>query len=131
MLAAGDGTWGIRNATSKSWDAASETENAGSRTTDAELASMNDSETVLSQFNWAARSGASCCFQNADPENSSYTCHLLHFLQLILNYDGLVNLMMKIWIVGVEQLKLALILETLKNHVLLLLIGVDINSGVS
>jgi hypothetical protein len=55
---------------------------------------------------------------------------LLHFLQLILNDDGLVNQMLKIWVVSVEQLKLDLILETLEEHVLLLLIGVDVVGGV-
>jgi hypothetical protein len=54
---------------------------------------------------------------------------LLHFLQLILNDDGLVHQMLKICLVGVEKLKLDLILDTLEEHVLLLLIGVDIVSG--
>jgi hypothetical protein len=34
--------------------------------------------------------------------------------------------MLKIWVVGVEQLKLDLIIEILEECVLLLLIGVDI-----
>jgi hypothetical protein len=55
---------------------------------------------------------------------------LLHFLQLILNDDGLVNRMLKIWIVGAEQLKLDLVLEILEKSVLLLLIGVDVVDGV-
>jgi hypothetical protein len=55
---------------------------------------------------------------------------LLHFLYLILDDDGLVSHMLKIWVVGVEQLELDLILETLEKHVLLLLIGVDIVGGV-
>jgi hypothetical protein len=38
--------------------------------------------------------------------------------------------MLKIRVVGVEQLKLDLILETLEKCVLLLLIGVDIASGI-
>jgi hypothetical protein len=40
-------TWDIRIAASKSWDAASGTENAGSGTVDAELASMHDLGTGL------------------------------------------------------------------------------------
>jgi hypothetical protein len=56
---------------------------------------------------------------------------LLRFLQLILNDDGHVNQILKIWVVCVEQLKLDLILETLQECVLLLLIGVDIISGIS
>jgi hypothetical protein len=48
---------------------------------------------------------------------------LLHFLQLILNDDVLVNQMLKIWVVSVEQLKLDLILETLEKCVLLLLVS--------
>jgi hypothetical protein len=47
---------------------------------------------------------------------------LLHLLQLILNQDGLINQMLKIWVVGVEQLKLDLILETLEKRILLLLL---------
>jgi hypothetical protein len=58
LLAAGDGTQDILNAMSESWDAASEVENAGSRTADVKLASMHDSEMELSQTVWAARSGA-------------------------------------------------------------------------
>jgi hypothetical protein len=38
--------------------------------------------------------------------------------------------MLKIWVVGVEQLELDLIIETIENHILLLLIGVDIVDGV-
>jgi hypothetical protein len=55
---------------------------------------------------------------------------LLHLLQLVLNDDGLVNQMLKIWVVSVKQLKLDLIIETLEKHVLLLLIGVDVASGI-
>jgi hypothetical protein len=35
---------------------------------------------------------------------------LLHFLQFVLNDDGFLNQMLKIWVVSVEQLKLDLIL---------------------
>jgi hypothetical protein len=39
--------------------------------------------------------------------------------------------MLKIWVVGVEQLKLDLVIETLEKHILLLLLGVDIIDGVA
>jgi hypothetical protein len=55
---------------------------------------------------------------------------LLHIFQLILDDDGLVNQMLKIWVVSVGQLKLDLIVETLEKRVLLLLVGVDIISGI-
>jgi hypothetical protein len=56
---------------------------------------------------------------------------ILHLFQLILNDDdGLVNQMLKIWVVGVEQLELDLIIETLEKCILLLLIGADVIGGV-
>jgi hypothetical protein len=55
---------------------------------------------------------------------------LLYLFQLILDDDSLINPMLKIWVVGVEQLKLDLILETLEKHILLLLIDVDVVGGV-
>jgi hypothetical protein len=55
---------------------------------------------------------------------------LFHFFQLILNDYGLVNQVLKIWVVGVEQVELDLILEKLEKHVLLLLVGVDVVSGI-
>jgi hypothetical protein len=54
---------------------------------------------------------------------------LLHFFQLILNDDGLVNQILKIRIVSVEHRKVDLIHGTLEKHVLLL-IGVDVIGGV-
>jgi hypothetical protein len=38
--------------------------------------------------------------------------------------------MLEIWVVGVEQLKLDLVVETLEKHVLLLLICVDNIGGI-
>ncbi len=38
--------------------------------------------------------------------------------------------MLKIWVVGVEQLELDLIIETLEKCILLLLIGIDVVGGV-
>jgi hypothetical protein len=55
---------------------------------------------------------------------------LLHFLQLILNDDSLVNKMLKIWVVSVEQMKLDLIFETLEKRILFLLTGGDVIGGV-
>jgi hypothetical protein len=55
---------------------------------------------------------------------------LHHFHQLILDDDGLVKQVLKIWVVGVEQLELDLILETLEKRVMLLLIGVDVVGGL-
>jgi hypothetical protein len=55
---------------------------------------------------------------------------LLHLFQRILDDDVLVNQMLKIWVVDVEQVKLDLIIETLENHILLLLIGVDVIDGI-
>jgi hypothetical protein len=55
---------------------------------------------------------------------------LLHLFQLILDDDALVNQMLKIWVIGVEQLKLDLVIETLEKHILLLHVGVDVVNGV-
>jgi hypothetical protein len=55
---------------------------------------------------------------------------LPHLFQLLLDHDGLINQMLEVWVVGVEQLKLDVIIETLEKHVLLLLICVDIISGI-
>jgi hypothetical protein len=55
---------------------------------------------------------------------------LLHLFQLILDDDGLVNQMLKIWVIGVEQVKLDLIIETVEKHILLLLVSVDIVNGI-
>jgi hypothetical protein len=54
---------------------------------------------------------------------------LLHLFHLILDDDGLVNQMLKIWVVSVEQLKLDLVIETLQKCILLL-IGADVIGGV-
>jgi hypothetical protein len=55
---------------------------------------------------------------------------LLHFLRLILNNYGLVNQMLKIWVVDVEQLKLDLVLETHEKRVLFLQVGADVVGGI-
>jgi hypothetical protein len=55
---------------------------------------------------------------------------LLHLLQLILNDDCLINQMLKIWVAGIEQLKLDLVLETLEECIWLLLVGVDVIGSI-
>jgi hypothetical protein len=55
---------------------------------------------------------------------------LFHLLCLILNDDGLVNQMLEIWVVGVEELELDLVIETLEECILLLLVSVDVFNGI-
>jgi hypothetical protein len=56
---------------------------------------------------------------------------ILHFLDFIFNNDGLVDHMLEIHVVGVEQLELNIIIQSIHEHVLLLIISVDVLSGVS
>jgi hypothetical protein len=55
---------------------------------------------------------------------------LLHLLYVILDDDGLVNQMLKILVVGVEQLELDLIIKTFEKRILLVVVGADIIGGV-
>jgi hypothetical protein len=55
---------------------------------------------------------------------------LFHFFHLILDDNGLVNQMFKIWVVGVEQLKLDLVIENHVKRIVLLLIGAEVIDGV-
>jgi hypothetical protein len=55
---------------------------------------------------------------------------LFHFFQLVLNDDSPVSRMLKIWVAGVEQLELDLIIETLEKRIHLLLCSVNVVSGV-
>jgi hypothetical protein len=55
---------------------------------------------------------------------------LFYFFQLILDDDGLVNQMLKIRVIGVEQLELDLVIETIEKCMLLLLVGADVIDGV-
>jgi hypothetical protein len=55
---------------------------------------------------------------------------LLHFLYLILNDNGLVDHVLEVDVVGVEQLELNVITQPTQEHVLLLLICVDIIRGI-
>jgi hypothetical protein len=55
---------------------------------------------------------------------------LFYFFQLILDDDGLVNQMLKIRVIGVGQLELDLVIETIEKCMLLLLVGADVIDGV-
>jgi hypothetical protein len=54
----------------------------------------------------------------------------LHLFQLVLNDDGLIDQMLEIQVVGVKQLKLDVVIESLEKHVLLLLTRVDIVGSI-
>jgi hypothetical protein len=56
---------------------------------------------------------------------------LLYFLEFVFNNNGLVNHVLEISIVGVEQLELNIIIQSLQEHVMLLFISVDVVSGIS
>jgi hypothetical protein len=56
---------------------------------------------------------------------------ILHFLDFIFNNDGLVDHMLEIHVVGVEQLELNIIIQSIHKHVLLLIISVEVLSGIS
>jgi hypothetical protein len=63
-------------------------------------------------------------------------CHLpfailLHFLEFVLNNNGLVDHVLEIGVVGIEQLELNIIIQSLQEHVLLLFVSVDVFGGVS
>jgi hypothetical protein len=53
---------------------------------------------------------------------------LLHSLDLVLNHDDLINHVLEI---DVEQLELNVVIQPIHEHVLLLLIRVDVVHGVS
>jgi hypothetical protein len=55
---------------------------------------------------------------------------LLHFRYLIFNDNGLVDYVMEVGIVGVEKLELNVIIQPIQEHVLLLLICVDVVRGI-
>jgi hypothetical protein len=63
-------------------------------------------------------------------ENHLVLAIFLHLIQIILDDDGLINQMLEFSVVGVEQLKLDVIIESLDKHVLLLLVCVDITDGI-
>jgi hypothetical protein len=55
---------------------------------------------------------------------------LLHFSDLVFNNNGLVGYVLEVGIVGVEQLELNVIIQPTQEHVLLLLICVDVIRGI-
>jgi hypothetical protein len=55
---------------------------------------------------------------------------LLHFLDLVFNDNGLVNHVLEVDIVSVEQLELNVIIQPIQEHVLLLLVCVDVVRGI-
>ena len=55
---------------------------------------------------------------------------LLHLSELVLNNDGLIDQVLEISVVGVEQLELNVIIQSVQEHVLLLLVGADVVGGI-
>jgi hypothetical protein len=56
---------------------------------------------------------------------------LLYFLDLILNHKGLIDHVLEIGVISVEQLESNVIIQPIQEHVLLLLIYIDVIRGVS
>jgi hypothetical protein len=72
---------------------------------------------------------------NITPRGLSREWHLplailLHFSDLVFNDNGLVDHVLEVSVVGVEQLELNVIIQSTQEHVLLLLVGVDIVRGI-
>jgi hypothetical protein len=55
---------------------------------------------------------------------------LLHFSDLVFNDNGLVDQVLEVSVVGVEQLELNVIIQPIQEHVLFLLIRVDVVRGI-
>jgi hypothetical protein len=55
---------------------------------------------------------------------------LQHFPGLIFNDNGLVDHVLQVGIVGVEQLELNVIIQSIQEHVLFLLICADVIRGI-
>jgi hypothetical protein len=56
---------------------------------------------------------------------------LLHLLDLVFNNNGLVDHLLEVYVVCVEQLELNVIIQSIREHVIILLIGVDVFRAVS
>jgi hypothetical protein len=56
---------------------------------------------------------------------------LLHFLEFVFNNNGRIDHVLEVSIVGVEQLELNIIIQSLQEQVLLLFINVDVFGGIS
>jgi hypothetical protein len=55
---------------------------------------------------------------------------LLHFSDLVFNDYGLVDHVLEVSVVSVEQLELNVIIQSTQEHILLLLVGVDVVRGI-
>jgi hypothetical protein len=55
---------------------------------------------------------------------------LLHLSDLVFNNNGLVDHVLKVGVVGVQQLELNVIIQPIQEHILLLLIRVDVIRGL-
>jgi hypothetical protein len=55
---------------------------------------------------------------------------LLYFSDLVFNNNGLVDHVLEVGVVGIEQLELNVIIQPIQEHVLLLLIYVDVIRGI-
>jgi hypothetical protein len=55
---------------------------------------------------------------------------LLHFSDHVFNDNGLVDHVLEVGVVGVEQLELNVIIQPVREHVLLLLVYVDVVRGI-
>jgi hypothetical protein len=55
---------------------------------------------------------------------------LLHLLYLVFNDNGLIDHVVEVSVVGVEQLELNVIIQPIQEHVLFLLIHVDVVTSI-
>jgi hypothetical protein len=55
---------------------------------------------------------------------------LLHLSDLVFNNNGLVDHVLEVDVVGVQQLELNVIIQPIQEHVLLLLVRVDVVRGI-
>jgi hypothetical protein len=55
---------------------------------------------------------------------------LFHFSDLVFNDNGLVDHVLEVGVVSVEQLELNVIIQSTQEHVLLLLVSVDVIRGI-
>jgi Mg2+/Co2+ transporter CorC len=62
---------------------------------------------------------------------ASFFAILLHFLEFVFNNNGLIDHVLEIGVVGVEQMELNIIIQSLQEDVLFLFISVDVFGGIS
>jgi hypothetical protein len=58
------------------------------------------------------------------------SCHLLHLSDLVFNNNGLVDHVLEVGILGVKQLELNVIIQPIQEHVMFLLVCVDVVKGI-